>query len=310
MRYVSNIYLRQIQGFIKMLDFKELSINGQDLEQLVRELLFNLGYKVSWSGRGADGGKDLICIEEKNSIFMKSSRKWLIQCKHKAISGASVGIGDLDEIVSSCLQHNCDAYLLVTSTQPSSGVVERLTQITNNPQTHVSATYWDAVDLERLLSTPETWNVAQRFFPVSATGWQIFASDRPNHWTANFKGYYFQITNRIGSNCRMYLSNIEEKIKFIDTFPLPEGHFFRLRSVYYNDKSGTFLWYIDYMHPHGTEPILNKQELEHAFPDDWNDSYDFIIRNYSGYSDHYDKDHYDYYDQYLGQFILGNFRRD
>lgn len=51
-----------------MLDFTELSDDGQDLELLIRELLFSTGYKVYWSVRGSDGGRDLICIEETNSI--------------------------------------------------------------------------------------------------------------------------------------------------------------------------------------------------------------------------------------------------
>lgn len=291
-----------------MLDFTELSDNGQELEQLVRELLFSLGYKVYWSGRGPDGGRDLLCIEDNKSIFLGTSKKWLIQCKHKAISGASVGVGDLDDIVTSCVQHECDGYVLVTSTQPSSGVVQRLEQVTNNNTTPIIATYWDSVELERKLSTAQQWNIAQRFFPNSASGWQIYASERPNHWTANFKGYYMHLTNRIGSNCEMYLGDIEEKVEVIERYPLPDNHFLRLRSVYFDDKHGTFMWYIDYMHPFKEDPIGTAEQFEEAFDDKWNDSFDFKVRNYSEHSDHYDPDHYDFYDRYMGQFILGIFR--
>lgn len=52
-----------------MLDFTELPQDGQLFEQLVRELLFSLGYKIFWTGRGADGGRDLLCLEERPSIF-------------------------------------------------------------------------------------------------------------------------------------------------------------------------------------------------------------------------------------------------
>lgn len=41
------------------MDFKELPQDGQAFEQLVRELLFSRGLHVAWSGRGADGGRDL-----------------------------------------------------------------------------------------------------------------------------------------------------------------------------------------------------------------------------------------------------------
>jgi|TARA_B100000749_G_C18375173_1_gene443468 hypothetical protein len=291
-----------------MLDFTELSENGLDLEQLTRELLFSLGLKVYWSGVGPDGGKDLLCIEEDNSLFVKSSKKWLVQCKHKAKSGASVGVGDLDDIVTSCTQFNCAGYLLVTSTQPSSKVVERLEALTNNDAVNILATCWDSVEIERKLRTPNQWHIAQRFFPKSASGWQIFASERPNHWTANFKGYYFHITNRIGSSCTMYLDQIETKINDLDSLGLPDGHFLRLRSVYYDDKGGTFMWYVDYLHPYGSEAVGDAEAFEAHFEGEWCDSFDFKVRTYSEQSDHYDRDHYDFYDRYMGQFIMGMYR--
>ncbi|WP_191602517.1 hypothetical protein [Marinomonas algicola] len=74
-----------------------------------------------------------------------------------------MGTGILDDIVDSCVQHECDGYILVTSTQPSSTVVE---QINNNPKNSLSTAYWDAVHLERMLSTPKLWAIAQRFFPT------------------------------------------------------------------------------------------------------------------------------------------------
>lgn len=291
-----------------MLDFTELSEDGQDLELLVRELLFSLGYKVYWSGRGPDGGRDLVCIETAKSIFIDTSKKWLIQCKHKAKSGNSVGIADLDDIVSSCAQHECDGYVLITSTQPSSSVVTRLEQISNNEKMPIIATYWDAVELERRLRTAQQWSIAQHFFPRSASGWQIFASERPNHWTANFKGYYFHITNRISSSCQNYLHAIEEKIDQLEKCNLKEKHFLRLRSVYFDDKHCTFLWYVDYMYPTAEIPICTKEHLEDQLSQEWNDSFDIKFRNYLEDSDHYDPDHYDFYDRYMGQFILGMYR--
>ncbi|MBH2071683.1 MAG: restriction endonuclease [Burkholderiales bacterium] len=288
-----------------MLDFKELSDNGEGFELLIRELLFSLGLKVYWSGRGADGGRDLLCIEESKSIFMSTRKRWLIQCKHKARSGNSVGTTDLDDIIGSCMQHQCDAYLLATSTQPSSAVVTRLEQITANPTNQIIATIWDSVEIERRLRTPQQWPIAQHFFPTSANGWKIYASERPNHWTANFNGHYLHLSNRIGSDCSFYLNNIEDKLKIIDSLPYLDKHFIRLRGVYFDDKHGTFTWYIDYMHPHDSSADISPEEIEIMLNGDSNDNFDIKIRKYLEYSDHYDKDHYDYYDRYMGQFILG-----
>lgn len=291
-----------------MLDFKELSKDGLELEQMIREMLFTLGFKIFWSGKGPDGGKDLICIEEALSVFLPTKKKWLIQCKHKAESGKSVGVDDLDEIVDSCMQHDCEGYLLVTTTQPSSAVVQRLEQITSNKRNNIVATYWDSVELERRLNTAQLWNIAQRFLPKSASDWKIYASERPNHWTANYRGCYFHITNRIGSRCDIYLDVIESEIKNIESYSartLPEKHFLRLRSFYFDDKSGCYSWYIDYMHPHTDEPLGSAHDFEKAFEGEWNHHYDFKVREYIEFSDHYDPDHYDYYDKYMGQFMLG-----
>lgn len=186
----------------------------------------------------------------------------------------------------------------------------RLESITANPNNRIVATYWDSVEIERRLRTAQQWNVAQRFFPVSASGWEIFATERPNHWACNFKGYYFQIASRIGSSCRHYLDEIESKISAYEGLHLPDKQFIRLRSVYFDDKHGTFTWYLDLMHPHNQEPAMTSEQVAKALGEDhtWNHSHDVKIRGYIELSDHYDPDHYDYYVENMGDFVLG-FRR-
>lgn len=98
------------------MDFKELPVDGQAFEQLLRELMFNMGLHVEWSGRGPDGGRDLICKEILKGHFASQERIWLVQCKHKAHGGGSVGVGDLDDILSSCAQQGATGYLLACST--------------------------------------------------------------------------------------------------------------------------------------------------------------------------------------------------
>jgi hypothetical protein len=162
-----------------MLDFKELPQDGEAFEQLIRELLFSYGMTVEWSGRGPDGGRDLICRESLKSLIAPTNRTWLVQCKHFAHANRSVGVDDLDNIVDSCAHHNATGYPLVCSTQPSSAVVNRLEGITTNPGNSITATFWDGVTIERLLSQPRHCAIAQRFFPVSASNWRIYATERP-----------------------------------------------------------------------------------------------------------------------------------
>jgi len=287
-----------------VLDFTELSADGQDLELLVREILFRHGFSVHWSGKGADGGRDLICIERRGSFFQKDERKWLIQCKHNANSGKSVGIAELDDISDSCAHHGCQGYLLVCSTHPSSAVVNRLEGISNNPQNTLIATYWDSVKIEQLLYTPRNWALAQRFFPISATvdDWQIYATEFPNQWVVTYKGYYFHLKNRIGSRHSYHLESIKQRISDIEGINLPEKHFLRPRSVYYDDKNGGYDWYVDYMYPNTDRAITGSAQIADALGDGYvledGQCYSFHIalRSYFEHSDHYDPDHYDYYD--------------
>jgi len=57
-----------------MLDFRELPKDGQDFELLIRELLFRIGVRPFWSGRGPDGGRDLLCDEDQESIFLPNKK--------------------------------------------------------------------------------------------------------------------------------------------------------------------------------------------------------------------------------------------
>jgi len=299
-----------------MLDFKELSKDGNDLELLIREILLTKGYRVHWSGKGPDGGKDLLCFEERDSEFLADVKTWLIQCKHKAHGGGSIGIGDLDDIVDSCNHHKAKGYLLVTSTYPSSKVIERLDGISAYPKNEIEATYWDAVKIEQVLSTPKLWRIAQRFFPVSSKNstWEIYATESPNHYIANYRGYHFHLSNRIGSRVDYHFPNIDDRINEIESIKLPKDHFIRIRAVYFDDKGGNYVWFLDYMHPHDQKPHTSSAAIAHVLGDGRaldNGQlyfYDVITRPYLQHSDHYDKDHYDYYSPHLKSYQIGMHR--
>ncbi len=303
-----------------MLDFKELSADGTDLELLVREILFARGFRVYWSGKGADGGRDLLCYEGHESLFEPETKVWLVQCKHKANSDKSVTPADLDDIVDSCTQHGASGYVLVCSTQPSAALVKRLESISKNAKFNILATYWDSVHIERLLTTPRSWPIAQRFFPKSAnsSGWQIYATPEPNRWIANYRGYYFHLTNRIGSTRDHHLASIEARIAEIEAIKMPNEDFLRPRAIFYDDKHGAYTWYIDYMRPRDkaetgtTAPSISEllQRLGDGYS--WTDgqmyTFDINQREYIAWSDHYDMDHYDYYRPYVDAFVRGRLR--
>lgn len=264
----------------------------------------------------ADGGRDLICVERRQSYFVDDEKRWLIQCKHNAHSGKSVGVNDIDDIVASCVQHSCTGYVLVCSTYPSSAAVNRLEGITAAPLPKIDATYWDAVKIEHLLSTPRNWTVAQRFFPKSANhaGWQIYGTERPNHWIVNFEGYYFHLTNRISSAFEHHLESIRERMKEIRAIDLPAGHMIRVRSVFYDDKHGSYTWYLDYLYPNIGRPFASSASIAHhlghesVLSDGQYYNFEVIQRSYLKHSDHHDPDHYAYYVEDMHAFSHGRSR--
>lgn len=300
-----------------MLDFKELPTTGTDFELLVREVLFAQGLDTTWSGLGADGGKDLICIERIPSIFRSSTRRWLIQCKHFAHSGRSVGLADVDSIVDSCAQHGAEGYILATSTYVSSGLANRLDSINSNPEIRLGASYIDSAMIERMLLTPHMLHAAQRFFPKSAAkdDWSVSLTDRPNHFIVSYKGYIFHLTNRIGSNYNYHFDTLKNRISDIESIPMPEGHFIRPRAFWYDDKNGGYSVHLDYMVPSGSKDrpysersIARALGSDRVLEDGQFYNFDVATRRYIPTSDHYDPDHYDYYTPYIGSFLIGEGR--
>lgn len=289
-----------------MLDFSELSSNGEDLELLVRELAISSGYKAHWSGRGPDGGQDLLIEEPGDLNFGAKTRRWLVSCKHMALAnggkGKSVGIDDLGGeggIVDAVHQHEADGFLLACSTQPSSALVARLAAIERNRRvpTHV----WDGVQLERMLGTPRGWQIAQRFMPISAdsAGWRIFMTDEPNRFVGITRGYYIQLVNRHGSG-QVSLWEIDRVLKQVEAAPVPEKACIRPRGVFDNDKVTAFTWYLDYLHQgrdgEGEESARRLGEYLNSLPDE-GIFHHFEVRprwaHFGG--DSHDNDHYRYY---------------
>ncbi|WP_435178925.1 restriction endonuclease [Actinacidiphila sp. bgisy145] len=300
-----------------MLDFHELARDGEDLEQLVRELALALGYRARWSGRGADGGRDLLLEESGDVLLGAKTRNWVVSCKHmshakdgagRAVSGEDVG--SVGGIVDAVAQHEADGFLLVCSTQPSSALVSRLESIERGKGVHTHV--WDGVELERMLTSPRGWAVAQRFFPVSAeaSGWKVFATGEPNRFIGILRGFYLHISNRHGSKLGYQLNSITERLDRVGSIELPVGHEIRPRGVFYDDKHGGFVWYVDYLYgprswqreeiePPMDETMLLRQLGDGgvSYDDGQLDDFEVVFRRVDRGHDAYDADHYRYYER-------------
>ena len=85
-----------------LIDFKEIPkanvANGmQDsFELFTREFLHAIGLSIDEDpDRGQDGGRDIIVTEKLTGILEDSEARWLVSCKHKIHSGASVNVKDV-----------------------------------------------------------------------------------------------------------------------------------------------------------------------------------------------------------------------
>lgn len=297
-----------------MLDFKEIK-DGTQFEIFIRELLIAYGLRTYWSGVGPDDGKDLLCIELQKSFFKDSEKRWLVSCKHYAGSNNSVGINDLGEITDLCKQHGATGYILICSIQPSAVVVTRLEEISKRGE--ITAIYWDAAKIELMISTPKLWRIAQKFMPISSESKKlnVTATEYPNQWVVTYDGFYFFLRNRIGSDYNYYFNYIENIIEEIKSIPMEnEDHFVRIRSVYFDDKHFSCVFYLDYMYPNSDNPCISSAKIQEFLGDGYAKEdgrfYQFDVRTipYFKGSDHFDPDHYDYYVPYDSYYKEGKER--
>jgi hypothetical protein len=286
-----------------MLDFKELGGSGRGLEQLVREVLLLMDLDPYWSGVGPDGGRDLMFNEPGLALLGRKRRRWLVSCKDFAVSGRGIGVDDVVQIVDVVQQHSAQGFLLVCTTHPSSALVERLRAIQVNSSGSLATHIWDGVTLERLLASPRSWAVAQRFMPVStdAAGWKIFGTEAPNRWVAVHRGYYFHLSNRDKGGPYFDLQSLDRRIDELEE-QQSDGLHFRLRGIWFDDaKGGGYEWYIDWMVPidedlpdRGEIEAIERRLYRGVREDGQDHRFEIEARHIMG-SDHFDIDHYHFY---------------
>jgi len=191
-----------------MFDFKAIE-TGEDFELLCEDLLQAKGLDIqSRPSRGPDGGADIIVrIIDTDDMGFRQESRILIECKHFAQSGRSVRESDVGSIIERTIRHNCNKYLLITSTIPSTSLSQQLQAISSNPSIHISATAWTKNDLQKVLSKfPE---VAARHFSKKRTSENIAAPQTPKHIVAihlhsDFAEEIKQIIDRWNSCQSMY----------------------------------------------------------------------------------------------------------
>jgi len=145
------------------IDFTQIE-SGEDFELLCEDLLRAMGFAIEAKvARGPDLGKDIITTQTvTDRAGFSETHRYLIECKHHAKGGKSVREEDIGSPIARMGTHNCDRYILVTSTVPSEKVRAQLAGIPNTVP-HYRATVWHEGDLTRLLD--QYPDVRERYFP-------------------------------------------------------------------------------------------------------------------------------------------------
>jgi hypothetical protein len=112
-----------------MIDFTEIQ-NGEVWELFARDFLTELGFYVESSpDRGSDAGKDILVSEELGGTLGSYRLRWLVSCKHNAVSGKSVNEDEERNILERMESFEADGFIGFYSTVPSSGLNSRLRQL-------------------------------------------------------------------------------------------------------------------------------------------------------------------------------------
>lgn len=159
-----------------ILNFKEIpeahiaSGSQDEFEMFARDFLELMGYSIiSNPDRGADGGIDIIAEEIRVGVGGRSYVRWLVSCKHKAHSGASVKPADESNIRDRVEANECAGFIGIYSTLPSSGLAKIIAGLGGKIETQV----FDKERIEgKLLDTSKGVELAKRYFPRSIANWQ------------------------------------------------------------------------------------------------------------------------------------------
>jgi len=150
-----------------MINFKELSHNGDHWELFTRDFLQKMGFNIeSPPDRGPDGGKDMLITEEIGGTIFKGRFRWLVSCKHFARSGNSVREADEPNILERLKSFKADGFIGFYSTIISSGLNTRLRQLKeeNNIKEY---RIFDHKLIENYLITEGFSELMLRYFPKS-----------------------------------------------------------------------------------------------------------------------------------------------
>ncbi len=154
-----------------LIDFTELvsAVPGEGLEELARQVGRRKGLSPAWSGRGPDGGRDLLFTESLSGPLSQERIKWLVSCKDMAKSGHSVTESDLPcpGIKDKLAQHKANGFLLATTTTVSAAAKALLDSLDKSNGGGIHTLVWDSSELSAMLLESSNQDLLKQFLPQS-----------------------------------------------------------------------------------------------------------------------------------------------
>lgn len=184
---------------MSLIDFTEIpqantGKGDQDhFELFARDFLVEIGYKIiEEPARGADGGKDLIVLEERKGVGGVSPFRWLVSCKHfahskKGAKGKSVTSNDEKNIFDRVKSKNCDGFIGFYSTLASESLMNSLRGF----ESQIAFQIYDFMKIESfIVGFSKRENLFIRNFPISYKKWKDL-----HYYTEPVKLFNFYIEN-------------------------------------------------------------------------------------------------------------------
>lgn len=141
---------------------------------------------VSRSGRGQDGGLDILVTTMVRDCIASRLIKWVVQCKHKT-NGRAVAPSDFAKefhLRDVLLHHDAHGYLLVCTTRPSAKLKAHFDKLTDdNDGQHFIV--WDYAQVCQAVLSDES--VLKQFFPLEYQRQSGLVESQPiGEWARQF----------------------------------------------------------------------------------------------------------------------------
>ncbi|MFC4634073.1 restriction endonuclease [Dokdonia ponticola] len=116
---------------------------------------------VEPTGKGPDGGRDILLKFRINDSIVPFERKWVVQCKF----WESLHKSDLDKINIPTLieEYNADGYLMICKNSVSSGITETFEKLRNNCRRNFEYEIWNGSVFRQKLY--KTTMLHEHYFP-------------------------------------------------------------------------------------------------------------------------------------------------